>query len=187
MNYNEYRIIIENSPETYGLEYNLAVTWLHPERLPLKLASLNGCTDKIIKLPNEAVNRYGKSVLVISIGKNAFKDNSVVTDIILSPNISYIGNNAFSGCTALERIVLPKKLKHIDKGAFAGCTALTDIYYEGTPDEWINISVELERHEYEYGELIPGTPVQKLTAERIIRIRGNEALKLANIHFHCIL
>ena len=35
------------------------------------------------------------------------------------------------------------------------------------------------------GELIPGTPVQSILDERKVFIHGNEALKMATIHFNC--
>ena len=187
MNYNEYRNIIRETPETEGLEYQLAVLWLNPSRLPIGMVSLNGCTDKIIRVPLEAKNRYGKKVPVIAIGQEAFRGNTEVTDIILSSNISRIGNGAFAGCTSLERITLPRGITNIWQNTFEGCTSLREIYYEGTLEEWNRIDFHCERHEIEFGELIPGTPVQEIVSERLIRLPGNEALKLADIHLRCPL
>ena len=187
MNYNEYRNIIRATFETEGLEYQLAVLWLNPSRLPIGVVSLNGCTDKIIRVPLEAKNKYGKKVPVIAVGQEAFRGNTRVTDIILSSNISRIGSGAFAGCTALERITLPRGITNIWKDTFEGCTSLREIYYEGTLDEWNRIDFHCERHEIEFGRLIPGTPVQEIVSERLIRLSGNEALKLANIHLRCAL
>ena len=185
MNFKEYKKVIETTPETSGFEYNLAVIMLHPEWLPLAVASLNNCTDKIIKVPNMAVNRYGKKVPVTAISSNAFKGNTTVTDIILGNNIDRIGAGAFAGCTALERITIPKKVSMIPLGTFEGCTSLSDIYYEGTPEEWDKIEKYTEKREVEYGNLIPCSPVMEIVEERLIRLHGNEALSLANIHFNC--
>ena len=185
MNFKEYKKIIESAPETSGFEYKLAVIMLHPERLPLAVASLNNCTDKIIKVPTTAVNRYGKNVPVTAIAANAFKGNTNVTDIIPGSNIERIGAGAFAGCTALERITIPKKVSMIPLGTFEGCTSLSDIYYEGTPEEWNKIEKYTEKLEVEYGNLIPGSPVMEIVEERLIRLHGNEALSLANIHFNC--
>ena len=185
MNFKEYKKIIESAPETSGFEYKLAVIMLHPERLPLAVASLNNCTDKIIKVPETVENRYGKSVPVTAIATNAFKGNTTVTDIILGSNIERIGAGTFAGCTSLERITIPKKVSMIPLGTFEGCTSLSDIYYEGTPEEWDKIEKYTEKREVEYGNLIPGSPVMKIVEERLIRLHGNEALSLANIHFNC--
>ena len=45
MNFNEYKKVIESTPETSGFEYRLAVAWLHPQHMPLCVTALNGCTD----------------------------------------------------------------------------------------------------------------------------------------------
>ena len=187
MNYTEFRKIIDSTPETQGLEYKLAALWLHPQFLPLCVTSLGGCSDKVIRIPARAVNKYSNEVSVTAIGSGAFAGNTAVTDIILSSKISRIGEGAFSGCSSLERITIPKSVKQISRRTFEGCSSLKDIYYEGTHEEWERIEKNTETREFEFGELIPGTPVQKLTAERFIRIPGNEALVLANLHFRCEL
>lgn len=99
MNFKKYKNFIEATPETSELVYKLAVVMLHTERLPLAVASLNNCTDKVIKMPDIAENRYGKNVPVTTIAANAFKGNTTVTDIILGSNIERIGTGAFAGCT----------------------------------------------------------------------------------------
>lgn len=185
MNYNEYRKIIDNTPDTEGIKYGLAVVMLHPERLPLCVVSANECNDKIIKVPCRTANRYGNRVPVIKIGCNAFKDNKNVTDIILGSDICSIGAGAFAGCTSLERITIPKGVTSIREGTFAGCTALTDVYYDGTLDEWKAIDIVSEKRELDLGSLVAGSPVQEVTEERLTRIPGNEALYRATIHCRC--
>lgn len=187
MNYTEFKKIIEATLVSDGLEYTYAVCWLHPERLPVMIESLNGCTDKKIKIAESIINRHGIRVPVVRVGGSAFRNCTTVTDIILSSRIDRIDAGAFNGCTALERIYIPKGVKRIPPNTFAGCTALKDIYYEGTPEEWDRMDKSTERLEFDYGELIPGTPVQELVSERLVRITGNEAISLANIHFFCAL
>ena len=144
MIYNEYRKIIENTAETEDLEYGFGVGVLHPEWHPLRVISDNGCTEKIIKVAARSTNFFGKMVPVIRIGDSAFKDNKTVTDIILGSDICSVGAGAFAGCTSLERITIPKGVRCIREGTFAGCTALTDVYYEGTLDEWKAIDTRSE-------------------------------------------
>ena len=182
MDYNEYRKIIDNTSDTEGIKYGLAVVMLHPERLPLCVVSANECNDKMIKVPCHTANRYGKIVPIIKIGCNAFKDNKTVTDIILGSDICSIGAGAFAGCSSLERITIPKGIKCIREGTFTGCTALTDVYYEGTLDEWKAIDILSEKRELDLGSLVSGSPVQEVTEERLTRIPGNEALYRATIH-----
>ena len=187
MNYPEYKKIISATPETEGLEYQLAVLWLNPSRLPIGVVSLGSCTDKVIKVPLEAVNRYGRKVPVIAIGQQTFSGSTEVTDIILSSNITMIGDGAFAGCSSLERITLPKGIKRIGENTFAGCTKLRDIYYEGTLEDWQRIDFHDERREIKFGRLIAGTPVQEIVSESLVRLHGNTALKAANIHLRCEL
>ena len=160
---------------------------LQPDRLPLRVVSSNYCTNKIIRVPSRTVNSYSKKVPVIRIGANAFKDNKTVTDIILGSDICSIGAGAFAGCTALERITIPKGVKRISEGTFAGCTALTDVYYEGTLDEWKAIDIVSEKRELDLGSLAAGSPVQQVTEERLTRISGNEVLYRAAIHCRCYI
>ena len=54
-------------------------------------------------------------------------------------------------------------------------------------EEWSKLENATDHIEKEFGDLIAGTPVQEIISERLIRIPGNEALNLANIHFRCTL
>ena len=46
---------------------------------------------------------------------------------------------AFRNCKYIERITFGKGVTRVGSGNFTGCTALTDIYYEGTKEEWKNL------------------------------------------------
>ena len=186
MNWNEYRETVINAPYAEGLEYAPTALWLHMENIPLGVISAGGAADGMIRIPERAVNKSGKSVPVAAVGRNAFR-NRAVTDIIIAPSVKAVYEGAFAGCAGLERIFLPKGIKKIEQGTFENCTALTDIYYEGSPEEWKEIEIVHYKHEVELGELAPGSPVQEKTAERYIHIPGNEPLFSANIHFYCVL
>lgn len=55
--------------------------------------------------------------------------------------LEMIGRQAFDGCSALESINIPKTVTTIANYAFEDCTSLKDVYYEGTPEEWAQISI----------------------------------------------
>ena len=85
---------------------------------------------------------------------------------------------------ALRRITIPCKIKSIGEGTFLGCDKLEDVYFEGTKEEWDKMKIVHDKHEIEFGKLIPGTPVHEIKAERLLHVPGNDALLTANIHFY---
>lgn len=99
MKYNEYKEVIQNTPVTEGLEYNIAVAWVHPEEMSLKVISRNGCTDRVIHIPETALNRWGLERPVMGIGKLAFKECTDITDIILGSYVEILGSVLRLHCT----------------------------------------------------------------------------------------
>ena len=79
-------------------------------------------TDKSIIIPQLSGNEK-----IIKIGKNAFRDNTDVTSIILPEGIIEICEGAFLNCNNLTSIKLPNSLCKIDKYAFCGCQRLLKI------------------------------------------------------------
>ena len=202
--YSEYCGIICSIPETQDISYPPAYLW-PTVNVPRTAASLNGDRGTVfsageygaggsgesvreglaVRLPRRIRTSQGIFVPVVSIGARLFRGNTDVTDILLPASIQTLPDGAFAGCTNLRRITLPRQICYIGPGTFAGCGSLEDVYYEGTPEEWDRIKIVQYKHEVEFGSLVPGTPVQKVTAERRVHIPGNEPLLAANIHFHC--
>ena len=54
-------------------------------------------------------------------------------------SVTSIGDYAFAGCVGLPRISIPTCVTDIGKYAFYYCKGLTDVYYDGTQDEWVAI------------------------------------------------
>lgn len=190
MTFGEYITTIIDVPMSDKLEYYPAVLWLNRGRLPLSLVSVGDETMPVIKIPARAANLYGNEkiiVPVIAISSNAFRGRQHITDVVLPSSIERLAPRCFAGCTNLRNITIPKRIARIPEEVFDGCKQLENIYYEGTPEEWEHLNINHQKHEVEFGEIISGTPVQKLTAERYIHIPGNESLFTANIHFHCQL
>ena len=163
--------------------YSNAIMWLHPELLPLKLISVGEEQQSIVKVPAQLSNRYGNSVPVVGISDQAFAGNEQVTDIILPSSIENLPAGAFSGCRNLKNITIPKNIRIIRERTFEQCVNLENVFYEGTLEEWRKIEIVHEKHEIEFGKLIPGTPVHEILSERLVPVPGNEALLSATIHF----
>ena len=185
MTFQEYTETIKAVTVSDKLEYQLAVYWLHPDILPQKLISLGNEQMPIIKVPPFIVNKYGKKVKVISFSKSVFGGNDTITEIILPPTVTSIPEGAFSDCKSLRNIMIPKAVKIIREGTFVNCESLENVYYEGTPEEWSQIQIMHHKHEVTFGELVPGTPINRIVSERTVHLPGNDALLTANIHFNC--
>ena len=54
-----------------------------------------------------------------------------------------IGKN-IKKCMELKSIYLPKNLTFIANAVFNNCSSLTDVYYEGTTDEWSSIVIQTD-------------------------------------------
>ena len=114
------------------------------------------CTNlKTINLPDG----------LTSIGSEAFKNCENLTNVELPDNLIQLGGGAFSYCIQLQSINIPDNITTIEKYVFYGCnnltsieipntltnvrelsfqhTALTDIYYKGTEDQYMRITLDL--------------------------------------------
>ena len=55
------------------------------------------------------------------IGQGAFKDSSVLEEVLIPKSVHTIGSNAFNGCHSLKKVVLNEGLKQIEDSAFEDC------------------------------------------------------------------
>ena len=65
-----------------------------------------------------------------SVGAYAFKDCTVLTDVILPSTLLGIGGNAFENCSSLETLDMPASLQMVYGAAFANCSGLKHIAFE---------------------------------------------------------
>lgn len=118
---------VVNDPFTID---NLALTHYHGDGETV--VNANGSIEEgVVRIPE------GKNIM--SIGEEAFKDNTKITKVIIPKTVTQIGKRAFEGCTNLRGVyfVDDKKVDYsdpafvsesaltlIDRNAFEGCTAL---------------------------------------------------------------
>ncbi len=78
---------------------------------------------------------------VTEIENFAFYDCNALISITIPNYITTIDAWAFSACTNLTNITIPNTVKSIGTGAFFYSDSITDVYYNGTQEEWNQISI----------------------------------------------
>lgn len=87
----------------------------------ISITGFNG-NDEIVVVPQSI---DGKSV--VSIGRNAFINNSTIRGLKISDSIHTIGDSAFMNCVELEVFVSGTSLKKLDSFSFCACKKLRDV------------------------------------------------------------
>lgn len=73
---------------------------------------------------------------VKKIDEGAFSKCYGLETVVLEEGVEKIGSTAFLQCFSLRYVKIPKSVKVIDTLAFYSCKDLSDIYYDGTIEEW---------------------------------------------------
>ena len=105
-------------------------------------ASVEGCTDNVqdIIIPS-SIEYEGFNFDITDISEQAFKNCNKLKNVKISDNVTSIGWSAFYYCENLKSVTIPNSLTTIGSYAFYGCANLTDIYYDGTQDDWNKIDI----------------------------------------------
>ena len=90
---------------------------------------IQGCNNSII--PDS----------VLDIGNGAFYGCDNIINIDIPSSVTRVGDISFADCTGLTSIIITDSVMSIGEGAFAECIALKDVYYTGTEQEWMAISL----------------------------------------------
>ena len=147
---------IENTEtlSTYLTSTYSYYTWYRTDtKIPFIITS-NGMilkytgTDTDVVIPSRySISEDGEVIAgddysVTSIGVYAFSGYTGLTSITIPASVTSIGRSAFSGCTGLTSITIPASVTSIGDSAFSRCSNLANVYYEGTIDEWVEISFD---------------------------------------------
>ena len=81
-----------------------------------------------------------EATITTNIKTNAFYAVRSLTKVTICEGVTSIGGSAFNACVDLEEINLPASLTSIGSGAFSTCSNLTEIHYQGTIDQWLNMT-----------------------------------------------
>ena len=77
---------------------------------------------------------------VTIIGTHAFYLCESIESIVIPNGVTEIETHAFSCCDSLVSITIQKNIQTIHPRVFAECTKISDIYFEGTIEEWNSIN-----------------------------------------------
>ena len=100
--------------------------------------------ETLLTCPTAKSGTYSIPSNVTSIGSSAFSGCENLTSIIIPDSVTTINYGAFYGCSNLTSVMIPKSVTSIEDCVVSSdrLNGLTDIYYEGTEDEWNQISIE---------------------------------------------
>ena len=84
---------------------------------------------------------------VTSIGGFAFESCSGLTSVTIPDSVTSIGNYAFYNCNSLTSVTIGNGVTSIGRGTFALCSSLASITFNGTKEQWNNITKD---HDWEY-------------------------------------
>ncbi len=124
---------------TFGNEYSNPKSYLY-YAANLYFLDENGDIEyhgkKYSILPNELVIPN----TITSINNYAFYRCSSLTSVVIPNSVASIGSSAFYNCSKLTSIEIPNSVESIGSSAFYECWYLQNVYYDGTIEEWCNIT-----------------------------------------------
>lgn len=77
---------------------------------------------------------------ITELNSHAFENCNNLYSVALSNQLNRIAKSTFNNCKNLKILILSNSIKKIEKDAFTG-TALTDIYFNGSKEDWNNIDI----------------------------------------------
>lgn len=97
----------------------------------LIVSGIGSCTDTEIHLAKE---HEGK--IIEGIGVGCFAGQKQITSVVIPDSVTSIADRAFADCSAIKSVTLPSSLTQISANVFLGCIQLTDIYFDGTKEDF---------------------------------------------------
>lgn len=150
--YSLTELIIPNSVKTIGERAFFADNELKTIAIPSNVISIGSSAfshcKSLEKIDVESTNEYYSS------DEYGVLFNGNKTELIQYPlgttrknyeipqGVNTISENAFSLCEKITSVTIPNSLKNVLNDAFWKCSALTDVYYNGTQEEWNLISID---------------------------------------------
>lgn len=102
-------------------------------------------SEKMNYIPEEYLSHQPISEYVVrgnckSVHSYAFESCPKLTKLIFLEGVEIIASRCIFNCHKLNKLVLPSTVKSIGYGCIQYCNSLHEIEYNGTKDEWTNIT-----------------------------------------------
>jgi len=139
---------------------------------------------KILKYPaGKTEIEYNIPENTIEISDNAFNMSSKLINIIIPISVTNIGSEAFMGCSSLKNIIMPNSVTNIGVRAFYDCSAISKVYYNGSANDWRNISISYDNDSLTnaniiYNSIGPEPLTNLISAEKSTNIDGTPIVKI---------
>lgn len=75
-------------------------------------------------------------------GEDAFSNCKALSSVTLPDGLMSIKGSTFNECSNLISIKIPNSVTQIGWAAFSGCSNLTDVYYDGTEEQWKQVKID---------------------------------------------
>ncbi|MBR5843929.1 MAG: leucine-rich repeat protein [Bacteroidaceae bacterium] len=150
--WNEFSKLIELEPEVVVPQIGdkITVDGIHYQLTAENEVAVTYYGDGRDNIPNkykysgtvaipESVTYNESTYSVTSIGEEAFKGCTGLTEITIPNCVSTIGYSAFYYCTGLTEISIPNSVTKILDSAFYGCTGLTKIRVEASNPPYVGV------------------------------------------------
>ena len=95
-------------------------------RLTVKSIATVGQSDTV-DLSSDVVSDDSSEYNIVAVGKDAFRNNTFIANVILPASLQTIGDYAFDGCSSLKSVTpfLPQTLTSLGAAAFRNCVNLS--------------------------------------------------------------
>ena len=104
--------------------------------------TFNGCNSLLYNKDDNGGLYLGNSnnpyVLLVDIDES----QGAVSSFNVNENCKVIGSHAFADCSSLSSVNIPSGVILIGSYAFSNCNSLNNVYYNGTLEQWANITFD---------------------------------------------
>ncbi len=105
---------------------------------------------------------------VTRIEEQAFSNCSNLKSITIPSSVKVVENQAFQNCSNLTSITIPDSVTYIGYDAFEKCVVLSNVYYEGSIEEWCRLNCSIFKNSYR------DVPIEPFYAPTHFYLRSNE-------------